>query len=70
MKKVNKFAVGIFTMLAVALVGLVALALYPHIVREGWTGELIAIAFMPTPVLGFVIHSGWEYRYHKVRGNG
>jgi len=65
MKKVNKFAIGIFTTVGIALVGLTTLALYPHIIADGWTGEWIALALMPTPILGFIIYSAWEFRYHK-----
>lgn len=65
MKRVNKFAVGMHVFLAIALVGLVSLALYPNVLRDGWTGELIASALMPTPVLGFIVYSAWEFRLNK-----
>lgn len=68
MKRVNKFAVGIHIFLAIALVALIALALYPNVLRDGWTGELIASALMPTPVLGFIVYSAWQFRFDKRAG--
>ena len=55
-REINRFGVGMFTFLSIALVGLMWLCLYPYVTVSGWTGELIGTALIPLPILVFLLY--------------
>lgn len=55
--RVDRFYIFIHLFLAVALAGLTVLAVYPHVVSEGFTAELVGIMLVPLSVIGFLVWS-------------